>query len=179
MILAIDMSLRSTGWCIIKFDGNLVDFGIIKTDKDEFPDDEALIVHLRDTIDMLLIDHGEIEQVVIEGLSLNSKSPKKDVIAGAYWIVRTVIWEHYAEEGITIGSVPVLSWRNWFTTLEERKDFKKNCPNHLKNVVFCKLPIDIQNKFLYYVINRGHNMKSVFDLADSYGLAQYRNHLNT
>lgn len=176
MILSIDMSLRSTGWCVINFDGKLVDFNIIKTEADDFPDDEDLIVHLRDEIDMLLINYDEIEQVVIEGLSLNSQSPKKDVIAGAYWALRTLVRQNYPD--LLLGSVPVSSWRGWVTTPAERKAMKLICPDHLKNVVYNKLSIDIRERFLKFVVMNGYGHTAAFDLTDAYWLAQYRNSLN-
>lgn len=173
--LSIDMSLRSSGVVILDRNDNLCDYQIISTTSKEFPCDEDLINHLRDSIYHLILKHPSIDRFVIEGLSLNAKSGKMDVIAGAYWGIRSLIAERFSY--ILIGSVPVNAWRNWATTKEERDFSKANCADWQKNVVFFKLPYDIQDLFLKYTIENKLKPTAAFDLCDAYWLAKYRNNL--
>lgn len=176
MIMSVDMSLRSTGVCVIDKNDELLHFELLKTDAKRFPDDEGVIIHLRRELDRLMLKFLKTDQFVIEGLSFGAKSSKKDVIAGAYWGLRTLIYRYYPN--VLIGSVPVNSWRNWVTTKDERDAAKKECKDPLKNVVFRKLPGEVQRDFLLYVEGNGWGIKSVFDLADAYWIARFRNSLN-
>jgi len=176
MILALDMSLRSSGYVVLDYDNNIVDFGIIETTAKEFPDHEDLIIYLRNRISGIIFQYG-IDQFVIEGLSFNSKSSTKDVISGAYWAIRTLVKEYHAN--VLIGSIPVMTWRSKTINKDEKEFAKKFCRDNLKNAVFKKLPDEIQKMFLLYVENKGLKITAVFDLADAYFLGVYRNSLNT
>lgn len=175
MILSMDMSLRSSGVCIIDKEDNLIHFELIKTEKEDFIFDEDLIIYLSDKI-INLIHKYPIDQFVIEGLSFNSKSSRKDVIAGIYWTIRTLIRKTFPS--IPIGSIPVRSWRSWVISTADLKDLKKVCPDNLKNGPLMKLPFAIREMFLEYTIKNGHHLKSIFDLSDAYWIAVYRNSLN-
>lgn len=175
-VLAVDMSLRSSGVVILNDDDTLRDFFVLNTTAKDFPYDEHLIIYLRNQIKYTILHNADINKFVIEGLSLNSASSRKDVIAGAYWGIRTLITEEFSH--ILIGSVPVKSWRNWATTKEEREFYKEICPDFLKNVVFGKLSIDIQDKFLRYIVVNNLSPKAMFDLADAYWLGRYRNYID-
>ena len=176
MIMSFDMSMRSTGVCVIDFDEELLHFEVIKTSLDTHPNDEDVIIHLVREVERLMSKFWKTKQIVIESLSFNAKSAKKDVIAGAYWAVRTHLYRY--QPHMLLGTVPVTSWRNWYTTLAERKEAKKECSDAMKNVVFRKLPDEVQKRFLLYVEEMGWNIKTVYDLADAYALALYRNSLN-
>ena len=177
LIMAVDMSLRSTGVVVIDAaDDSLVHYELIKTDPMSFPDDEQTIMHYQDRFHDLLLKFMAVKQFVIEKPALGAKSSRKDVIAGAYWAVRSVVYRYFPH--VLIGTVTVNTWRNWLTTKEERKVFDKACQDPLKNVVVSKLPDDVWRKFVLYVEENSWDWKSVFDISDAYGLALYRSSLN-
>jgi hypothetical protein len=168
--------MRSTGWVILDFNNKLINFGIIETSAKDFPDNEDLIIYIRNEIEMIINYFNKIEQFVIEGLSFNSVSASKDVIAAVYWTLRVLVKEKFPN--ILIGSIPVMSWRSKTINKEEKEFAKKNCRDPLKNAVFIKLSNEIQKSFLLYIEAKGVKTISVFDLADAYFLAIYRNSLN-
>lgn len=177
MILALDMSMRSTGICIIDSNNKLINFGVMKTNAQDFEYDENLILHICNRIVTIINYYPKIDTFVIEGLSLNSKSAKKDVIAGIYWGIRSIIKKYYPH--ILIGSIPVLSWRSWVVPAKEMKEVKKICRDPLKNAPLMKLPQDVYDAFMIYIVEKKMNITSMFDLTDAYWLAIYRNSLNT
>lgn len=174
MLLSLDMSMRSSGVVVLDEDNNMYHFEVIKTDAKQFPYDVDLMIYISGRI-MDIIEAYDVTEFVIEGLSLNSKSAKKDVIAGIYWVLITMVTINYPE--ILIGSIPVKSWRTHLRTKDEWSWFKKNCRDALKNGVFTLLPEDIKRQFLLYVEANGMKIESVFDLTDAYFLGIYRNSL--
>jgi hypothetical protein len=174
----MDMSMRSTGLVALKPDDSLVEFDIIKSTKDDFPDTEQLIAYIVLST-MLFIKHFKTTKFVIEGLAFGAKSSSKDILAGIYWAVRTEIWTKCPD--ILIGSIPVQSWRSKVLNKEERKYAKENYSpksEALKIATVKKLPPHIHKDFLDYVHFMTYNEKSMYDLADAYFLGIHRNSLD-
>ena len=83
MILAIDLSLRSTGVVILNDLGILEDFRIVANKE---KDEELVIKNSKDILEF--VKGRWIEHVAIEGLSFMSVSASKDLIAGNFWFLR-------------------------------------------------------------------------------------------
>jgi hypothetical protein len=175
MILAMDMSMRSSALVVVDFKGNLKHFELAVTEKDQFEFEEDLIDYIADRV-LAVWRSFDVTQFVIEGLAFAKASQKKDVIAGIYWGVRCAVRRE--RPTVLIGSVPVSTWRNWMTTKAERDSVKKDCRDPLKNVVVMKTPIDVREEFMRYVVHEGYGVTALFDLCDAYWIATYRNHLN-
>lgn len=173
-LVSVDQSIRSTGLTIFK-NSRLVAWKIIKTEKNKniyAEDDIIFIINEIFATGFPTNVNGKID-LVIEGLSFNAKSSKYDLMVGVHWAIRAEFRRRYPN-GL-IGVVPVKSWRNWFTTIEERKLAKKiykRAP--LKMVVFEKLPEDVRMKFNLYCEEEKYDETQLFDLSDSYVLGKYR-----
>jgi hypothetical protein len=177
MLIAMDMSMRSSGLIVLEPNNNIIDFRIIQTTKEDFPDHENLIIHIIDDV-LSLIDEYNPDIFVIEGMAFAGLSKFKDVIAGIYWGVRAAIWKEFPE--ILIGSVPVASWRAPVLNKEDRKYAKENFSpkaDVLKIATVKKLPADVHDTFIKYITSNGYNKKKMYDLTDAYFLGVYRNSL--
>lgn len=155
----------------------LIDFDVFKTTKDDFPDDEDLIIHVR-TRTIEFIKSVDADRFVIEGLSFAGKSSRKDVIAGLFWGIRTIIWTKCPD--MPIGVVPVTSWRSKVLDKDDRKFAKENYTPQkeaLKIATVKKLPPEINEHFLDFISRKGYDSKTMYDLADAYFLGKYRNSL--
>lgn len=178
-LVSVDQSIRSTGVSIFK-NGRLVAWKIIKTEKDKNLYAENDIIYILNELFPYSVFPSDVSgkiDLVIEGLSFAAKSSKYDLMVGVHWAIRTEFRRRYP--GSLIGVVPVKSWRNWFTTIDERKAAKKiykRAP--LKMVVFEKLPEDVRYKFNLYCENENFDETQLFDLSDSYALGLYRLSLN-
>ena len=178
MLVSMDMSMRSSGLIAILPNNDLIDYTVLKTSKDDFPDTEDLIIHITKQV-YEFIDDFDADQFVIEGLAFAASSGHKDVLAGIYWGIRTMIWQKFPS--ILIGSVPVTSWRSKVLTKEDRKYAKENYTpkaEAIKIATVNKLPEDIKEIFLDYIKSEGYDKKSIYDLTDAYFLGKYRNSLN-
>ena len=174
LTVAVDMSLRSTGLVILDKNNNLVNFKVIKTSAQDFTVDEDLIDYVKNEIDMAIDEYKDgIKRFVIEGLSFNGFSARKDVIAGLYWAIRVMVY--FNHPSVLLGSVPVTTWRKRVMSGKEFKEIKKECKNYLKDGVFSKLPDGIAKRFLLYIEENGLPFDSVYDLSDAYFLGVYRN----
>ena len=169
-IIGIDLSLRSTGIIRMSQDKELLDFEIVRSVTLK---EERLLLHNTKKI-MKFIKRDKTYCVALEGLSFGGKSAMKDVIDGNYWMVRCAIRKF--NKKIFIGSIPVLTWRNDILSKLERKN-AKGVRDGLKIAVVDKLPKDIKGDFEYYLKNNNLPKKSVYDLADAYGVVCYRHKL--
>jgi len=177
MLVSMDMSMRSSGLVALTPDDELVEFEIIKTTKDDFPDTEQLIAFIVLST-MLFINQVKATKFVIEGLAFAANSSSKDILAGIYWAIRTEIWTKCPD--ILIGSIPVQSWRSKVLNKEDRKYAKENYTpkkEALKIATVKKLPADISKIFLDYLDLMSYDKKSMYDLADAYFLGKHRNFL--
>lgn len=177
MLVSMDMSMRSSGLVAMDENNTLIDFDVIKTTLDDFPYDEDLIIHVRERT-WEFIESVQADKFVIEGLSYAGKSSRKDVIAGVFWGVRTLIRTKCPD--MPIGVVPVTSWRSKTLTKTDREYAKKNFTPQkeaLKIATVEKLPFPIKDYFLDFISRKGYDSKTMYDLADAYFLAIYRNSL--
>lgn len=175
-LVSIDQSLRSSGVCIFK-DDLLLDFKIIKSSKDDHLYEEKIFMNIWNELDTFIYskinkDPDYSLNIVIEGLSLNSRSSSKDKIYGLHWFLRTLLYNKYI---CPIGVIPVKSWRNWYTTKETRKKAKETYSNnYLKWVVVDTIPKYVRKRFSKYLENQKMKKESIFDLCDSYAIGLYR-----
>lgn len=175
ILMSVDMSMNSTGVCILDAENKLIDFGIIKTinriDKGKFEqiiDDEDRIIEVVEQITSYFEPY-DIRRVVIEGLSYYGKSAKKDVIAGMFWCLKTELRKEFPH--VLVGVIPVLSWRSKILTRQESKEAKnKYSPkaDAIKIATVEKLPITVRNRFISYIKNNKLPKKSIYDLTDSF-----------
>lgn len=183
MIIGIDLSLRSTGICIL-YKNNNIEFKLIQRKED----DEELIINATNEIIDLIKEYNNIERITsihLEGLSYNSLSQKKDLIAGLFWYLRCNLKINFPFLDIKI--LPVQKWRNKIITKEDRKYIKelkeklknevdKKNKNKIKNeinikeITFKKLPDDIK-KIINQMVK---NNKERYDLADAYFICNFK-----
>ena len=169
--------MRSSGLVALDPNDTLIDFTVFKTSKDDFPDDEDLIIHVRERT-LEFIKSVKADTFVIEGLAYAGKSSRKDVIAGLFWGIRTEIRTKCPD--MLIGVVPVATWRSKVLDKEDRKFAKENytpAKEAIKIATVSKLPSEINDFFLDYLSRKGYDLKTMYDLADAYFLGKYRNTL--
>lgn len=192
-IVSIDLSLRSTALVFL----NQTDYTyeLVKSDSKKL-NDEKLLQYNWNCINSFIAKHKP-DIIAIEGLSFNSVSSSKDLIAGNFWFIRTMIDIHYPDIKLII--VPVLTWRNPLFNKEERKELKdntkklkdikkliKDCKDkadkqkltldneelilksNIKYLTWEKLPIKIREEF-----NDVGFTKGCFDLTDAYFIAKH------
>jgi hypothetical protein len=177
MLIAMDMSMRSSGLIALEPDNEIIDLSVIVTTKKDFPDQEDLIIHITDTV-INFIEKHSANSFVIEGMAFAGLSGFKDVIAGIYWGVRVAIWRTFPQ--MLVGSVPVTSWRAPVLNKEERKYAKENFSPQaeaIKIATVNKLPTEIYDRFHDYLGENKMSIKKMYDLADAYFLGVYRNSL--
>ena len=177
VLVSMDMSMRSTGLVALTPDDEMIEFEVIKSTKDDFPDTEQLIAYIVLST-MSFIQHTSATKFVIEGLAFGAKSSSKDILAGIYWAVRTEIWTTCPD--ILIGSIPVQSWRSKIINKEDRKFAKENYSpktEAIKKATVSKLPTDIKIQFLDYIDFMSYHKTTIYDLTDAYFLGIYRNSL--
>ena len=193
-ILGIDLSMRSTGCCLIIND--VANFILIQPSDKEYTE-EKLLIHISKEI-LTWIDSFSIipDYINIEGLSLNSQSNSKDILYGNFWHLRCNLYQKYPNVNINV--IPVQSWRSPLFNKEERKEIKeadkkvKELKKEIKNLkklekskilldnediiykanikyqTFLKLPSDVSKTITD--INK-HDGK--YDLTDSYFITKF------
>jgi len=183
-LISLDASLRSTGWCVFnQYTNELEDFGIIKT-KDVIDEiyQEDLLLYIKEELEKIYCkysDYGSYDSldIVIEGLSLGSKSTMKDLIDGMHWGIRTHFRQYLPNN--LIGVIAPTEWRNNQSTKENRKVAKELFDKDpLKQMMVAKLPGSICNDFMKYIQECDYNKESLYDLTDAYFLGIYRLLLN-
>lgn len=186
-IMGIDLSLRSTG---ISFNEQ---FELIQIEK---LNDEELIIEICKRICDLIEKFNPIE-INLEGLSFNSISGSKDIIAGLFWNLRCKISQQFSN--IKVNIIPVTTWRSPLFNKEDNKALKEGKKEfklkkksikglkgvdrkeaieynqileskaNIKQYTFDKLPSHIKEK----IINKTDG-KGCYDLSDAYFISQYR-----
>lgn len=175
MIIAIDLSLRSTGLTCISNSGELLDFEIVTSKKEEYDNEELLLYNASNVCRFIsnceLNLNESINGIAIEGLSFGGIGGKKDVLQGNFWVLLTHLKTYFND--IPVGKIPVLSWRSKVLSKEEQREAKKT-KDGLKKAVIDKLPADVNPRFEKYLEETKLPKKCLADLADSYFLGQYR-----
>lgn len=170
-MVAIDLSMRSTGIVCLTPQNKLIDFKIISAKKLE--DEELLIWNANEIIKFC--KKNKPSYIVIEGLAYLAKSSRLDVIHGNFWNVRCEIKREF--KNISVGVIPVLSWRNDLLSKEERKSAKEIGREGIKIAVVDKLLKNVKVNFENYIKKNKFSKKAIFDLADAFFLGCYRNKL--
>lgn len=188
--IGIDLSLRSTGVCVI--DNGDPHFHLIKT-SDKLKD-ETLLRHIWNEIYSIVRQYNK-PVIKIEGLSYDSISNSKDIIAGNFWFVKTHL--HILNHKVQV--IPVSEWRNPLFTKEERKlltenkklfkQYESECKGisraekkllnqqnqellnnaDIKYLTFYKLPDNVKLQ-----IESIASDKSKYDLSDAYFIASHK-----
>jgi hypothetical protein len=171
MILSIDLSLRSTGICVLDIDGTLKGFRLITPSAKEW-NDEELLIHIADTV-IEFAKQYPITAIAIEGLAYNSFSGEKDKINGNFWHLRCALKEAFP--GVLIGIIPVTSWRSYLLSKEEQREIKKLTEKDaLKKACVLRLPKSVEEAFSSYLSMNKISGKGMYDLSDAYHLGKYR-----
>jgi len=153
IVLGIDQSLTSTGWCL-SLDGEVVEYGLITSDKNK-PNFERAI----DVADCLYSLYQELnypEKVVIEGLPFMSRSNVTRDLAGLQFLVYDRLFEHLHSKSILV--VPPTSL----------KKFATGSGKASKEEMFEALPEIVKAKFKSTLKSKGR-----YDITDAYWLAKY------
>ena len=178
MIVAGDISLRSSGLTALDMEGNLRICEIVASKKEDLDDENLLIHNAQRVVDFIKDARklGKIEGIVFEGLSFMSVSGDKDKLYGNLWHMRCEVRKAFPD--IPMGVVPVTTWRSKALSKEEQRYWKAQGKDGLKLGVVDKLPADVKLVFEEHLVYKGmKQLKSknpMFDLADSYFLAKYR-----
>lgn len=188
-IIGIDLSLRSTGICVLS--NSSLYFKLIQ------PNEQIKNEELLQTIWSELysfIKQFDKPKINLEGLSLDSVSSSKDIIAGNFWYVRTQL----SILNYSFQIVPVTEWRNPLFSKQDRKQHNadkkklkeyKSSVKHLnrkeliemnklnkhlfleadiKELTYRKLPDNVRLH-----IETITNDKSKYDLCDSYFISSF------
>lgn len=149
-MITIDLSLRSTGYCIWE-DNQLKKYGIIHTDKEETPFERAK--YISDTIIKLIKDNSCISEIFIEAPAFAARGSMVYVLQGVHFYVVANITNDLKTDVI---QVPITTIKKQFTGNGRAK----------KDEIIKFMPPDVLKMFEKdYVISRG-----LSDLCDSYAL---------
>lgn len=177
MLVSVDLSLRSSGVCILDSKGNLIDFKIVAPSVKEFNNEELLNYIAKDIIGFVSQYEKNLKAVVIEGLAYAGKSSCKDMISGNFWHLRCSLKERFGD--IPCGVVSVSEWRGYVLNKEEQKEAKiRDKKTGLKNACVSKLPLEVREEFVRYIRDSKMKRESIYDLVDAYFLGIYRLTLN-
>ena len=163
----IDLSLRSTGISILRDDGKLLDFCLVShTEKDE----ELLV---KNAVSILLfLKKFDPDRITIEGLSFGAISGSKDILQGNFWFLRCNIWKSFIRVPVEI--VAVSRWRKYVIPKERARILKVSGEKFWqKEECVRKLPKDVRERFDKYLKENKFPKKCLYDLTDSYWIANY------
>lgn len=74
MILSLDMATKKTGWALFEFNGNLLEYGVIRTESEDV---RERMRELYFEISNKFVEHPEIEFIVFEDVPLNNHNNLK------------------------------------------------------------------------------------------------------
>lgn len=149
-MLTLDLSLRSTGYCI--WEGNkLKKYGIINTNKDDSPFERAK--YISQTINALIQDNTCITEILVEAPAFAARGSMVYVLQGVHFYVVANITNLFGKDVIQI---PITTIKKQFTGNGRAK----------KDEIMKHMPEDILEMFKKdYVVSRG-----LTDLCDAYAL---------
>lgn len=196
MYLGIDLSLRSTGLCFLGKD-DVVKYKIVAPSAKKF-NDEELLIHVAEEI-CSFIEECQPTHIGLEGLSFGSLSSSKDIIAGNFWYIRTMIYKNFPD--VTLEIIPVLTWRSKLFDKPQRDELKANTlavkalklsfkdltkeqkaeialaneemilNSDIKHVTWKKVPEPLRTEFQGF-------KKGCYDLTDAYFIACHIQNIN-
>lgn len=148
-MLTIDLSLRSTGYCIWK-NNKLVKYGVINTDKEDTPFDRAK--YISDNLVELALDN-KVKEIFIEAPAFGARGAFEYLLKGSHFYV---IAQMYHQVGIEAVQVAPTTIKKQFTGSGRAK----------KAEIVKSMPKDVLDLFKKdYVMSRG-----LSDLCDAYAL---------
>jgi Holliday junction resolvasome RuvABC endonuclease subunit len=148
-MITIDLSLRSTGYCIWK-DKKLMKYGIINTDNKDTPFVRAK--YISDILIGLIKDNG-VAEVFVEAPAFGARGSMVYVLQGAHFYLVANITN---ELGVAVTQVPITTIKKQFTG-SGRAD---------KKAIMSHMPKEVLEEFQkHYVVSRG-----LTDLCDAYAL---------
>jgi crossover junction endodeoxyribonuclease RuvC len=155
MVLGIDQSLTSTGWCL-SLDGEPIRYGIITSDKNKSNYLRAMDVANEISDLLFLMLKEKLDIVVIEGLPFMSRSNVTRDLAGLQFLVYDRLFDYFKERNILV--VPPTSL----------KKFATGSGKASKDDMFESLPDNVKAKFRTTPKTKGRS-----DITDAYWLARY------
>jgi len=173
MFIGIDQSKRSTALVCINDEGALKNFLVIAAPMSV--DNEEMLEwqwnEIRFFVRYCETTFGDIKGIAIEGLSFNSSSSGKDLLAGLFWYIRTMLYL----QGYRVGVIPVLAWRSKVIAKDERKAISAlKHKDGIKKATVAKLPFEVKAQFETYIRDHKLKQQAIYDLCDAYFIAQYR-----
>lgn len=117
---AIDLSLRSTGISHVE-EKRITDFFLVKNS--DLNNEELVIDNCEKIINWMKEKNASPDVIRVEGLSFNSTSGSKDIIAGQFWCLRCKLIQEFKDAKLEI--IPVLTWRSPLFTKEDRLSIKE------------------------------------------------------
>lgn len=172
--LGIDQSKRSTGCTWVDAEGELVAFMLICPDKEL--DGVALIDYQWEQLSDYLFNYQDADYAIIEGLAFGAVGSGKDMLSGLNWYFRT---RAEREHRIFMGTAPVSMWRSKVLSKEEQREAKTWGKDGLKLATVRKLPMGVLTQFEEYIAKNKFKKTSLYDLTDSYFIAQHCRFVNT
>lgn len=191
MGMGIDLSLRSTA--VVNINKNGITYKLVTSSSKNLNDEELLLYNQREI--RQIIKSCNPDKIALEGLSFGSLSGSKDILAGNFWMIRSMIKQDFPDIKLTIK--PVTSWRNKLFTKDERLELKENTikvkvlkeqikkmnkiektnilieneelilRSSIKYLTWLKVPEPLKSEFKYYGFNKG-----CFDFTDAYFLCK-------
>jgi len=148
MLLSLDISITSTGYCIFEFGGTLRGFGTIKTDNSKTI--YQRLEYIEEEIKSLLTKY-QVTEIVIEAPSFGSRGANSYLLFGVHFSVsRLFILKNLPLTQLNIASI---------------KKFATGSGRAKKNDMINALPIELKDLFLSHGFLKS---KGLPDLADSY-----------
>ena len=148
-MITIDLSLRSTGYCVWN-KGDLVSYGIINTDKTDTIFER--VVYISTTINKLIIKY-KVKEVLIEAPAFSARgSQTYNLMRGHFYVVANIV----NNLKLNVIQVPITTIKKQFTGNGRAK----------KDEIMKHMPPDVLKMFEKdYVVSRG-----LTDLCDAYAL---------
>lgn len=148
-MLTIDLSMRSTGYCVWK-ENQLIKYGVLNTDKGDNPFIRAKFIS--DELIKLALDN-EVTQIFIEAPAFGAKGAFEYLLKGSHFYVIANLYNNIGIEAIQVAPTTI---KKQFTGSGRAK----------KEEIIKHMPKDVLTMFEKdYVISRG-----LSDLCDAYAL---------
>lgn len=188
--IGMDIALRSNGIVAINDDNEIVGLRLLETFKNDkhltkkqkhmdiiIANEEDIIIynqllvygfikHLRD-----FEGYTNIE-IHMEGLSYNSESASKDILAGMHWSIRSMIVHDFDIKPIIL---PPEKWRKGIIKGLDRINYLNKYPEQAtdltKFIPYMKIDNKNKNVIDSYYNNHGIHDKGYFDLSDAFWIA--------
>lgn len=178
--IGIDPSLRSSALVTLNSNtGELLDFIVIQNNRKDIKTENLIlsnVTSMMDFIENCYNDYGAIDKVLLENLSLNSKSLAMDQLSAQTWYIRLKLLELKYE----YGTIAPMSWKAKLFTQDEKKflsDLKKTDKKQyrvqLKEIAMKHVDDISLSKFDTYIADNKYKKTTIYDLTDAYCIAKH------